>query len=323
VHEFNPRTIAADADIVREHLRRRNAAAPQFDAVDRLVELHSVRVDLLSKGDIARAARKKLSGTIHQLMKSGQEDEAENVKRQVADAAKDADAADEELAAVERERQSLLMGLPNFLDSRVPDGKDESDNQVLYEWWPEQQGSVGSARKEGKWHDELASSLYGGHATADEGPSKPTGAAMLSEEATSISGARFSVLQGDLARMERALLNFFVDLHVDQHGYTELSVPLLVGATALQGTGQLPKFADDLFTISQESFKVSAVSSAVSSAVGEWAPSAVSSAVGEWAPSAVSSAVGEWAPSVASADSVLDPCIAYRSVLGLTWPDLL
>jgi seryl-tRNA synthetase len=153
-------------------------------------------------------------------MKAGKEAEVENVKRAVADAAKDAVEADTELRVVEQERQGLLMALPNFLDSCVPDGEDEDANEVLYEWWPEQQASLGSAGrggrhavKESKWHDELAGNLAGGHASG----SKPVyGAAMLSEEAASISGARFSVLQGDLARLERALLNFFVDLHVDQ-----------------------------------------------------------------------------------------------------------
>jgi len=86
------------------------------------------------------------------------------------------------------------------------------------------------------WHDEVAAGLGG----------------LDTERAAKLSGARFAVLKGHVARLERALANFFLDMHVQEHGYTECAVPYIVGRSALEGTGQLPKFEEDLFRLSEE-----------------------------------------------------------------------
>lgn len=112
---------------------------------------------------------------------------------------------------------------------RVPEGNDDSDNPVVHTWNDE----VRKLGEHYKWHDDIAAGLGG----------------LDSEGAAKISGARFSVLVGPVARLERALTQFFLDRH-SNNGYKELSVPYIVSRSVLQGTGQLPKFEDDLFKVS-------------------------------------------------------------------------
>jgi seryl-tRNA synthetase len=129
------------------------------------------------------------------------------------------------------EVQLALESLPNFLDPSVPDGAGEQDNQVLrlhgapltYDFTPVEHFQIGEG--------------------------KPGGLASLMDFATAakLSGARFVVLRGALARLERALGQFMLDLHTKEHGYTEISPPALVNSNAVYGTGQLPKFSNDLF----------------------------------------------------------------------------
>jgi len=117
-----------------------------------------------------------------------------------------------------------LAGLPNIMDADVPDGADEDDNVEVRTW--------GEPRAEKTpEHFEIGEKL----------------GMMDFETAAKMSGSRFVALSGGLARMERALAQFFLDTHADEHGYTEVSPPLLVRDNALYGTGQLPKFAEDLF----------------------------------------------------------------------------
>ena len=132
----------------------------------------------------------------------------------------------QEAARLEGKIRARLAELPNTLDADVPDGADERDNVVLKE--------VGAPRDFGfapKQHFELGEAL----------------GLMNFSLAAKLAGSRFVVLGGALARLERALGQFMLDLHTGEHGYEEASVPLLVNDAALYGTGQLPKFADDLF----------------------------------------------------------------------------
>lgn len=120
----------------------------------------------------------------------------------------------------------LLSSLPNLLDPSVPDGADESANVVLA-----QHGEPRRTNFDARQHFELGEALGG----------------MDFALASKLAGARFVVLRGKLARLERALAQFMLDMHVEQHGYTECSPPLLVNDATVYGTGQLPKFKDDLF----------------------------------------------------------------------------
>jgi len=133
-----------------------------------------------------------------------------------------------ELAEVERQRDALLLTLPNLPHESVPAGKSSSDNAEIKKW-----GTPPTFDFAPKPHWELGSAL----------------GILDFERATRMSGARFSVLFGAGARLARALINFMLDLHTREHGYREVEPPFLVNAAALTGTGNLPKFEQDLFKI--------------------------------------------------------------------------
>jgi seryl-tRNA synthetase len=137
---------------------------------------------------------------------------------------------DQELAAVQAEFDELVLALPNTLHASVPDGRDENDNVELRRW--------GTPRA---FDFALLDHVAIGEQLADT--------AMDFEAAGRISGARFVVLKGGLARLHRALIQYMLDLHTGEHGYTEIYAPYLVSRNALIGTGQLPKFEADLFKV--------------------------------------------------------------------------
>jgi seryl-tRNA synthetase len=134
---------------------------------------------------------------------------------------------DEQLEALQAELSNLQLGLPNILHGSVPEGSDESANVEVRRWGEPRQFAF-----EPKDHVAVG---------------EPLG--MDFEAAGRISGARFVVMTGPLARLHRALIQFMLDLHVGEHGYREAYVPYLVHAAALVGTGQLPKFEQDLFAV--------------------------------------------------------------------------
>jgi len=138
--------------------------------------------------------------------------------------------AEQALAAVQQEWQTLALAVPNLPHDSVPAGKGEEDNLEVRRW-----GSVPALAFEAQDHVALGEKL-----------------GMDFERATKLSGSRFTVLKGPLARLHRALTQFMLDVHTQQHGYEELYVPYLVNADSLQGTGQLPKFAEDLFKVPGE-----------------------------------------------------------------------
>jgi len=139
--------------------------------------------------------------------------------------------AETDLEQLQNDLNAITLGVPNIPHASVPDGKDECDNQEVRRW--------GEPRKLDfmpKDHVDLGESL----------------GLMDFEVAAKISGARFVVLQGALAQLHRALIQFMLDLHTREHGYTETYVPYLVNADSLRGTGQLPKFEADLFAVRSE-----------------------------------------------------------------------
>jgi seryl-tRNA synthetase len=139
------------------------------------------------------------------------------------------DAAEAALAGVQQGILDVQLGLPNLLDASVPDGRDESANTEMRRW-----GKPRVFDFEPRDHVDLGAA-----------------SGLLDFEAAgAIAGARFSVLRGPLARLQRALIQFMLDTHVGVHGYEEVYVPYLANRAALQGTGQLPKFEADLFSVS-------------------------------------------------------------------------
>jgi len=140
-------------------------------------------------------------------------------------------ANEEKLAAVQNALNELLMGIPNLLHESVPDGQDENDNLEIRRW--------GEPRKfdfEPRDHVDLGE----------------VSGLLDFETAVKITGSRFAVMSGGVARLHRALIQFMLDLHTQEHGYTETCVPYIVNADSLRGTGQLPKFEEDLFKLRHE-----------------------------------------------------------------------
>jgi seryl-tRNA synthetase len=205
-----------------------------FDAAMGRRGLPPVAEAILAQDSIRRTAQtalQELQARRNQLSK-----EIGTGKRQGADTAAleaEATALRDRMAALEAEANTadlaqtgLLETLPNLLDDNVPEGRDEADNVVMH-----QQGAPPNFAFTPKQHFEIGEAL---------GLMDFAGAAKL-------AGARFTVLKGQLARLERALGQFMLSLHVDEHGFSETSVPLLVNDATMYGTGQLPKFKEDLF----------------------------------------------------------------------------
>jgi seryl-tRNA synthetase len=139
--------------------------------------------------------------------------------------------AEEDLTAVQAELEQWQLGLPNLLHESVPDGKDETANVEVRRW-----GEPRALGFKARDHIEIGERLGG----------------LDFEAAARISGARFVVMKGQIARLHRALAQFMLDLHTGEHGYTEVYAPYLVQKQALVGTGQLPKFEQDLFAVRGE-----------------------------------------------------------------------
>jgi seryl-tRNA synthetase len=133
-----------------------------------------------------------------------------------------------ELEAIQTSLEDILLGVPNILDADVPEGKDEKQNVEVHRW-----GAPRDFDFEPKEHVEIGAALGG----------------MDFEAATKIAGARFVTLKGGVSRLQRALTQFMLDLHTEEHGYVETYVPFMVNADSLRGTGQLPKFEADLFKL--------------------------------------------------------------------------
>lgn len=136
------------------------------------------------------------------------------------------EALEAEVPQLEQAAREMMSALPNIMDPDVPDGRDEADNTVIKTF-----GDIKTFPFPPKQHFEIGEAL----------------GQMDFSAAAKIAGSRFTILRGGLARLERALGQFMLDVHTTEHGYTETNVPLLVNDAAMFGTGQLPKFADDLF----------------------------------------------------------------------------
>jgi seryl-tRNA synthetase len=224
------RLVAEKPEIIREILRRRRGGPEALQSLDRFEAIEARRRELQARVDEHRRVRNELSQRIGALMKAGRQDEAEAMKAAVREATEAARRIDEELAEVEPEVEDILLRLPNLLLDEVPDGVGDEAALEIGRW-----GEIRELGFAPRPHDELGEAL----------------GILDAERAARMSGARFTVLRGAGARLERALINFFVDTHVQRHGYTELMVPYIVWRDAMVGTGQLPKFEEDLFKLSR------------------------------------------------------------------------
>ena len=220
--------VRASLDLVRSKLAQRGFPP---DVLDRFTELDERRRALITRRDELNATRNRESQEIGKLMKAGQKDEAESRRGAVREVGDQISATEAELQAVEGELNELMTGLPNLPHESVPVGADESANLEVRRW-----GTPREFDFEPLDHLDLGARL----------------GILDMERAAKISGARFAILTGAGARLERALINFCLDLQTRRHGYKEVAPPFIVNAQTLFGTGQLPKFEGDLFKLNDE-----------------------------------------------------------------------
>jgi seryl-tRNA synthetase len=217
-------------DAFDETRRLLQTRGPGADAVlDRLQELDRRRRELLPRVERLKAERNKAGELIAQAKRAGQD--ATDLLAQNKQRAEEIKALDAELAALEAERDPLLLALPNTPHVSVPVGSSADDNVEVRRW-----GTPRTFDFTPKPHWDLGPAL----------------GILDFERAARMSGARFSVLLREGARLSRALISFMLDLHTREHGYTEVEPPFLVNRAALTGTGNLPKFEQDLFRIAGE-----------------------------------------------------------------------
>ena len=224
------RALRQDGEAIKTALTKRGYTLD----LDAFASLDAKRKQADIRSQELQADRKKASKQVGELIKSGMA--VEDAKSQVAETLQTIDAElDREVAsakAIQEEIREFLMGIPNVPQDAVPAGNDEDDNVEVRQW-----GTPKTLPFEPRDHVDVGEALEGG---------------LDFERAAKLSGARFSVMSGGLARMHRALIDFMLDMHSDEHGYQEVYVPFLVGPEALRGTGQLPKFAEDLFKMEGE-----------------------------------------------------------------------
>ena len=212
--------IRNNPEEIIEALKKRRGEYP----IQKLLDTDEKRREVIQKVESMKAEQNKLSKQVPQMKKNG-EDTTElfkNLKKLSDDIKK----LDDDLKNIDEEIREYLMEIPNTPNKDVPVGLDDTENLEMRKW--------GEPRKfdfDIKAHWDLGVDLD----------------ILDFERATKISKSRFSVFKGKGARLERALMNFMVDLHTDKQGYTEMNTPVLMSPSAMMGTGQIPKFKEDMF----------------------------------------------------------------------------
>ena len=192
---------------------------------DRIIALDAKKREASTKVQQAKSRRNDASKAIGQAMGQGDKEKAEALKAEVAEIKASMPQWDDAASAAGSELDDLLATLPNLPADDVPDGKDEADNVEVHQW-----GKKRAFDFEPKEHADLGPAL-----------------GMDFETGAKLSGARFTFLRGDLARLHRALAQFMLDTQTRKNGYTECNPPVLVNDDAMYGTDKLPKFAEDSF----------------------------------------------------------------------------
>jgi seryl-tRNA synthetase len=219
---IDPKLLRSDPDAVARNLARRGY---KLD-VEALKALEDKRKPFQVELDRLRAERNANAKAVG--MAKGRGEDVAPLIAKGEQLTQGLAKAEEDLTAVQAELEQWQLGLPNLLHESVPDGKDETANVEVRRW-----GEPRSLGFKARDHVEIGERLGG----------------LDFEAAARISGARFVVMKGQVARLHRALAQFMLDLHTGEHGYTEVYAPYLVQKQALVGTGQLPKFEQDLFAV--------------------------------------------------------------------------
>lgn len=219
------RFIRENTDLVREKTVLRGIDP---SLIDRFSEIDSRRLALLNEAESLKNKRNTASRDIAELKKKGDSSKAEPLIAEMRDVSSRIKELDSELAEVQVQLNDIVMSIPNLCDDSVPQGGDDSDNIEVRKW-----GVIPEFSFTPRPHWEIGEQLD----------------ILDFETSAKLAGARFALLKGFGARLSRALVNFFLDLHTQKHGYREVLPPFMVNSKTMTGTGQLPKFAEDLFKI--------------------------------------------------------------------------
>lgn len=219
--------IRQNPDILRQALKMRGE---DFSVVDDLVSMDDDRKDLARQVEELRAYRNRVSKEIGESKSNGTESghiaNTEAIRSQMREIGDSIKALDEDLGQVETRIRANLVSLPNIPLDSVPFGEDETGNRLLRSW-----GDLPQFEFTPRPHWELAQEL----------------GIIDFERGAKLAGSRFFVLRGLGARLERALVNWMLDIHLSEHGYTEWATPYLVKSDVMEGSGNLPKFVDNLY----------------------------------------------------------------------------
>ncbi len=222
---LDPRLLRSEPEVTARQLARRGFTLD----VAALAALEERRKAIQVRTQELQAGRNALSKQIGQAKAKGED--TGSIMARVADLGDRLKQSELDLALLQAELDEVALGIPNIPHESVPKGRDESANVEIRRW-----GEPRRFEFTPKDHVDVGAALD-----------------MLDfDAAAKIAGARFAVLKGPLARLHRALIQFMLDLHTREHGYTEVYVPYLVNADSLRGTGQLPKFEADLFRIQSD-----------------------------------------------------------------------
>ncbi len=222
---LDPKLIRSDLNSVAEQLKKRNF---ELD-VAALEDLENKRKACQIDTESLQNERNTKSKSIGKAKAAGED--IKPLLDEVAGLGDKLDSAKSELNKVQQQMDAILMGIPNLLHDSVPVGKDESDNVEVRTW-----GTPKSFDFDVKDHVDLGA----------------VNGWLDFETASKITGSRYVVMHGQMAKLHRALIQFMLDVHTNEHGYTEVYVPYIVNSESLKGTGQLPKFEEDLFCVDKE-----------------------------------------------------------------------
>ena len=214
--------IRENIELVEENLRKRRSKV----SLDKLKSLESERLKLLKEVENDRAKKNESSKKVGECMKAGKKEEAEKIKEEMKLFTESLNKKEEKLSELEEQVNNEILYLPNMLSDEVPEGDDENSNKEIIRW-----GEPKKFDFEVKDHVDIAVGLN----------------ILDIERAVRMSRTRFSLMKGKGAALERALINFMLKKHTTEHGYTEYIPPILVNSKAMTGTGNLPKFEEDLF----------------------------------------------------------------------------
>ena len=222
---LDPKLLRSDLAFCQQQLARRGY---ELDT-DMFNALEDKRKDLQVKTQELQKERNARSRAIGQAKAKG--NDASAILAEVSNLGDELKWAEDELNKYQIQLNDLLMGIPNLPHESTPDGRNENDNVEVRKWGEPRQFDF-----EVRDHVDVGEAL----------------GQLDFETAATITGSRFAVMSGGIARMHRALIQFMLDLHTSEHGYTETYVPYIVNADSLRGTGQLPKFEEDLFKVRHE-----------------------------------------------------------------------